>query len=742
MKKLLIIFFCLFLMVGATTIHAEDNTEEVISYEELKGKKVGIQTGSILDRILPNIIEDVQIVYYESLSDMREALLSGKVDAISADEPKLRYMAAIDSQIVYRKDVFEYMEYAFIFNKDNGKALCNEFNQYVKKIKDNGFLDEMINDWFDPKQNRDFPDYESLPNKNGVISYAIDAQLAPFCFVKDGKYAGLEVEIMTRFCEERGYALEITNVQFASLTPGVYSGKYNIASSCITITDERKQSVLFSDPTYIGGSTIAIKKDSDVPSYTDYAQKSIAILTGSSFSGLVDRVLPEAKKVFLDTTSDTLLALKTNKVDATVLDEPVARSVVAQDHELMIADGYLDKCDFAYAFAKNEEGKKMCDDISSFVQNLKESGKLEQLQNKWFDSVPSESLMEVNPNELKNINGTLRVGGFDYPPFVIQGKEMVFGYDIDILALFALENGYDLEFVNLNSASLIAALQSNKCNIATTALAVTEERAEQVYFSEPNYSGGVVLAIRRENTGSESFLNSLIDSFNKTFIREDRYKLFLQGIGTTLLITLLSVLFGTILGFIIFLLCHKGNVFANWLAKLFSTIMTGLPIVVLLMILYYVVFGNSSISGAAVSIIGFSLVFSAEVFSMMNNAVKAVDYGQNEAAYALGYGYWSSFFRYILPQAIPHFLPPYRGSLVSLVKATAIVGYVAVQDLTKMGDIVRSRTYEAFFPLIAIAIIYFVLGRLLVFIINRLTIFLDPSRRSKKDILKGIETHD
>lgn len=186
MKKLLIIFFCLFLMVGATTIHAKDNTEEVISNEELKGKKVGIQTGSILDRILPNIIEDVQIVYYESLSDMREALLSGKVDAISADEPKLRYMAAIDSQIVYRKDVFEYMEYAFIFNKDSGKTLCNEFNQYVKKIKDNGFLDEMINDWFDPnKQDRDFPNYESLPNKNGVISYAIGAQLAPFCFVKD-----------------------------------------------------------------------------------------------------------------------------------------------------------------------------------------------------------------------------------------------------------------------------------------------------------------------------------------------------------------------------------------------------------------------------------------------------------------------------------------------------------------------------------------------------------------------------
>lgn len=725
-------------------MHAQENENEVITYEQLKGKSVGIQTGSVLDEILPNIIEDVKIVYFESLSDMREALLSGKVDAISADEPKLRYMCAIDPQIVYRKEVFQYMEYAFILNKEKGRELCKELNQYISQIKESGLLDEMINGWFDPNNvDRKMIDYESLPNINGKISYAIDASIAPFGFIKDGKYAGVEVEIIARFCQEKGYGLEISNMQFASLTPGVYSGKYDIASSCITITEERSQNVLFSDPTYIGGSTIAVKKENNKPTITDYKDKRIAVLTGSNFPDVVKNVFPDAQQFYYDNVSDELLGLKSNKVDAVVIDEPVARNIVIEDSEIVIADGYLEEVDFAYAFQKNDEGKALSDDVSSFIRDLKANGDLKRLQDKWLDNVASESLMSIDPNNLKDINGNIDVLVFQYPPFCIEGQEMFYGYEIELLSMYAKEKGYSLTFTDTNSGAIIPALQSGKGDIAVSALTITEERKEEIIFSDPDYSAGIVLVVRSEdNTQNKSFVDSIIESFNKTFIREDRYKLFLQGIATTILITLLSMVFGTILGFVIFLLCRKGNFIANTLAKVFSTIMTGMPMIVLLMILYYIVFGKSSISGTAVSIIGFSLVFGAEVYGMASTAVKAVDYGQTEAAYALGYGYWQSFFRYIVPQAIPYFLPPYRGSLVSLVKATAIVGYVAVQDLTKMGDIVRSRTYEAFFPLIAVAMIYFILGGLLVLIINRVTLFLDPSRRSKKDILKGIDIHD
>ena len=96
----------------------------------------------------------------------------------------------------------------------------------------------------------------------------------------------------------------------------------------------------------------------------------------------------------------------------------------------------------------------------------------------------------------------------------------------------------------------------------------------------------------------------------------------------------------------------------------------------------------------------------------------------------------------ILPQAIPHVLPAYRGEIVGLLKATAVVGYIAVQDLTKMGDIVRSRTYEAFFPLIAVTVIYFALEGIMNIVLRRIQKWLDPKKRSKEHILKGVKTDD
>ena len=155
-------------------------------------------------------------------------------------------------------------------------------------------------------------------------------------------------------------------------------------------------------------------------------------------------------------------------------------------------------------------------------------------------------------------------------------------------------------------------------------------------------------------------------------------------------------------------------------------------------------YGGTSvaISGIAVAVIGFTLTFGAAVFGMLKMGVGAVDRGQYEAAYALGHSNRHTFFRIILPQAIPHVLPAYQGEIVGLIKATAIVGYIAVQDLTKMGDIVRSRTYEAFFPLIAITVIYFVLEGLFSFAVSRIRIRIDPKKRRRDRILKGVKIDD
>lgn len=254
----------------------------------------------------------------------------------------------------------------------------------------------------------------------------------------------------------------------------------------------------------------------------------------------------------------------------------------------------------------------------------------------------------------------------------------------------------------------------------------------------------MLAVLKSELTSLEGggFLDTVKESFNKTFIREDRWKLFLRGVLTTLLITFLSVLCGTLLGFAVYMLCRNGNRVANTVTRFCIWLVQGMPLVVLLMILYYIIFGNASLSGITVSVIAFTLTFGASVFGLLKMGVGAVEIGQYEAAYALGYTNRRTFFKIILPQALPHIMPSYKGEIIGLIKATSIVGYIAVQDLTKMGDIVRSRTYEAFFPLIAITIIYFLLEGLLGFLVSRLSFNINPKRRKPEKILKGVKTDD
>ena len=127
---------------------------------------------------------------------------------------------------------------------------------------------------------------------------------------------------------------------------------------------------------------------------------------------------------------------------------------------------------------------------------------------------------------------------------------------------------------------------------------------------------------------------------------------------------------------------------------------------------------------------------------MLKTGVGAIGAGQMQAAAALGYTERMAFFRVVLPQTVPHILPTYLGQVTALIKATSIVGYIAVQDLTKMGDVIRSRTYEAFFPLISVAVIYFVLAGILNALVGRFGRLLDVRRRRNGMLLKGVKLHD
>ena len=395
----------------------------------------------------------------------------------------------------------------------------------------------------------------------------------------------------------------------------------------------------------------------------------------------------------------------------------------------------------AFAFPRSESGRALQDQFNDFLSGLSADGTLESLQHKWFDG--DEALRTLpDYTALPATHGTLSLateGG--YPPFTYVKDGRTVGYDIELAARFCQARGYALEVVVLSGSAIIPSLSSGKYEFSGSGITVTPERAEQVGFSDPVYVGGSVFAVLRSSASAApaGFWSGLQNSFRRTFLVEDRWRLFLAGTCNTLLITLLSLLLGTLAGFAIYLPCRNGSRLANGIAGACLWLVQGMPMVVLLMILYYIVFSRVALSGLIVAVLGFTLTFGGGVFSLLRMGVGAVDPGQYEAAYALGYSNRRTFFRIILPQALPHVMPAYRGEIVSLIKATAIVGYIAVQDLTKMGDIVRSRTFEAFFPLIAVTVIYFLLEALARLALGRLARRLDPRRRPPEAVLKGID---
>ncbi len=412
-------------------------------------------------------------------------------------------------------------------------------------------------------------------------------------------------------------------------------------------------------------------------------------------------------------------------------------------------DEDMDSFEFGIVLPKTSEGERLKQQMDGWIEEARASGELDSIATKWTDG-PEEEKTMPNYQSFPAPNGTLVMATEPaYAPMEYYRDGEVVGMDVDLAARFCEDNGYGLEILVLNFEGILPAVQSGKANFAISGITITDERKESMNFTESYYTGGTVMAVRISDKGSSgsgaessSFWEGITESFSKTFLREDRWKLFVEGVAVTLLITLVAILLGTALGFAVYVLCRNGGSVPNAISGFCMWLLQGMPMVVLLMILYYVVFGGLSIDGIVVSIIGFTLTFGTSVFGMLKMGVGAVDDGQREAAFALGYSDGETFFKIILPQALPHVMPAFKSEIVSLIKATSIVGYIAVRDLTKMGDVVRSRTYEAFFPLIAVTIIYFLLEGLVGILSGKLENSVNPKRRGADRILKGVKTDD
>jgi polar amino acid transport system substrate-binding protein len=275
-------------------------------------------------------------------------------------------------------------------------------------------------------------------------------------------------------------------------------------------------------------------------------------------------------------------------------------------------------------------------------------------------------------------------------------------------------------------------------------ISITEERAKQVDFSDKYLDfRTAVLALKSnmgQNTSSEettsniSFFESIKNSFNNNIIVEKRYLLIIDGLQTTAIISLLSIAFGSILGSLICYMRMAKKKILLIPARIYISLLRGTPVLVVLMIIFYVVFASVDIDPVFVAVVAFGMNFAAYVSEMFRTGIEGVDSGQSEAGIAMGFTKIETFIYIVLPQAARRILPVYKGEVISLVKMTSIVGYIAVQDLTKASDIIRSRTFDAFFPLIMVAVLYFLISWLLMMALGYVERLADPRTKLKRSL--------
>ena len=210
----------------------------------------------------------------------------------------------------------------------------------------------------------------------------------------------------------------------------------------------------------------------------------------------------------------------------------------------------------------------------------------------------------------------------------------------------------------------------------------------------------------------------LAEQFEKTFIREDRYKLFLSGLGVTVKVALLAALLGLVIGFVIALFNLSKNKFLNIIGKIYTDVIRGTPSVTQLMIIYFVIFAYVDISKWIIASIAFAINSGAYVSEIIRAGILSIDKGQTEAGRSLGLTGAQTMRYIIIPQAAKNIFPALCNEFITLIKETAIVGYVGLMDIQKAGDFVKSATYEPLVPLLAVAVIYFVIIKLLTLLLG------------------------
>ena len=419
--------------------------------------------------------------------------------------------------------------------------------------------------------------------------------------------------------------------------------------------------------------------------------------------------------------ADAVQALKQGKIDCVVIDEQPALAFVEENPGLKILDEEFTLEEYAIVIAKGNDD--LLEKVNTALEELRSEGTLDRITKNYIGTDAEKGNYPYEPQDVSRGNGTLTMGtNAEFPPYEYYENNEIVGIDVDIMQAIADKLGMELKIEDMAFDSIIPAVSTGKIDVGAAGFTVTEERKKNVNFTDTYATSKQVIIVRDGNAVTAK--SSFGEKFYQNFIQDNRYAYMLKGLGNTLIITIFAVMIGIVLGFLIAIVrtSHDRNgglAILNGICKAYLTIIRGTPVMIQLLIIYYVVLASVT-NKILVAVIAFGLNSAAYVAEIVRSGIMSVDIGQFEAGRSLGFNYSQTMFYIVMPQAFKNVLPALGNEFIGLLKETSVAGYIAIQDLTKGADIIRSRTYSAFMPLIAAALIYLVLVMVFTFFVQKL----------------------
>ena len=728
-------------MLFSTAVYADEEKDGTINgVDDLIGKTIGVQLGTTGDTFATDYEKDgtARIERYNKAADAVQALKQNKIDCVIIDEQPALSFTAVNDDIKILDEEFAVEEYALCVKKGNSELL-SKINAALQKLKDDGTIDKINTNYIGTDEEKGTMPYQKKDvQRNGDLIVATNAEFKPYEYIENNQIVGIDMDIMQAVCDELQMNLVIENMAFDSILPAIQSGKATVGAAGMTVTEDRKKNVDFSASYTTSKQVIIVNAPkkaettgNTITSVDDLIGKNIGVqlgTTGDTFATDYEKD-GTANLERYTKAADAIQALNQNKIDCVIIDEQPALSFVAVNSNLAILEEEFAVEEYALSIKKGRTD--LLDKINNALKKLKSDGTIDNIATNYIGTDEQKGTLPYQKKDVQR-NGKLVVAtNAEFPPYEYVNDGKIVGIDMDIMQAVCDELGFDMEIENMAFDSILPAIQSGKADVGAAGMTVTEDRKQNVDFSDSYTTSKQVIIINKgtsavsdgENKNTKSL--SFTDKLRQNFIDDSRWQYILTGLGNTILITILAIAIGLVIGTLVAVVrtVHDQQnklKILNFICKLYLTVIRGTPAMIQLLIIYYVIFASVNVNKILVAVVAFGLNSGAYVAEVIRSGINAVDKGQFEAGRCLGLNYRQTMSSIIMPQAFKNMLPALCNEFISLLKETAISGYIGLQDLTKGGDIIRSQTFEAFIPLVAVALIYLVMVLLLSYGVGRL----------------------